>query len=86
VIDLYRLCRAVHLDCERIADHRYRVSGAGHSYEVNLEADRECPCPDAVRPCKHVLRAMMAEGDRDTVQSLRAVVPLPGARRLIRAA
>jgi len=88
-IELYRLCRALHLDCERIADQQYRVSGAGHAYTVNLRSTPECPCEDrtlAGQACKHLLRAMLAEGDRDVLQTLRVIVPLPGARRLIRAA
>jgi hypothetical protein len=85
VIDLYRLCRAVHLDVEELAEGLYAVSGAGHQYTVH--AGYPCPCADRVRPCKHELAIKLyVEADRDVIRSLRPVVRYPGARRLIRAA
>ena len=88
-IELQRLARAVHLDAERIADHTYRVSGGEREHRVCLDASPECDCEDAVyrrAACSHTLAAMLMEGDRDCLRTLRFWVPRPGARRLVRAA
>ena len=85
---LDRLCRSLHLDVEPLGSGLYHVSGAGHGY--TLHAGYPCPCPGFDRPCKHELALDLRYGDdtrrRDLLRSLRVIVPLPGARRLIRAA
>lgn len=83
-IELGRLQRAIHLDVEELAPGLYRVSGAGHQYTVWY--GYACPCADRVRPCKHDMAIELYRGNRDYLRSLRAIVPLPGALRLIRAA
>jgi len=88
-IELHRLARAVHLNVERLRDHTYRVSGGEREHLVSLDEALECDCEDrAYRgvACSHLLAAMLAEGDRDCLRSLRYWVPRPGARRLVRAA
>ena len=88
-ISLDRLARAVHLNVERLTDHRYRVSGGEREHLVSLDEALECDCENrAYRgvACAHLLACMLAEGDRDCLRSLRYWVPRPGARRLVRAA
>ena len=90
-VDLRRLCRAVHADAVRIGDHRYRVTRADHTQLVDLGAEpgAECSCPDyRIRGalCCHVLAAHLAEGNPEVLRFLRALIPYPGALRLIRAA
>ena len=87
-IDLKRLARAIHLDVERLADHRYRVTGGAEPHIVDLRRARECDCRDAEiqreYACQHLMATMLYEGDRDCLRSLRYWVPRPGARRLVR--
>ena len=89
-IHLERLARAIHLDVERLSDHRYRVTGGARPHVVDLGASQECDCEDATfqraYACQHLTATMLAEGDRDCLRTLRYWVPRPGARRLIRAA
>ena len=84
-IDLYRVARAVHLDCERTGHgHTYLIPSQDgvRQYLVNLEKD-ECSCEDSQRGnvCKHRIRAMMAEGDPEVLHKLRFFIPMPGARK-----
>lgn len=90
-IERSRLARAVHCDVERIGSHQYTVRRADHVHTVDLEAPAgaECDCADyRIRGslCVHLLAAHLAEGNRDVLRSLRALVDYPGALRLIRAA
>ena len=88
-INLKRLAKAVHLDVERAGESRYLVFSFGHSYIVDLKSDEPCHCADyAIRGvvCAHILACRMLEGDVEVLRSLRAITPLPQARRLIRAA
>jgi len=90
-IHLDRLARAVHCDVDRLASHRYRVQRADHVRIVDLAASagEECSCDDyryRGALCIHLLAAYLAEGERDVLRSLRALIPYPGALRLIRAA
>jgi len=89
-ISLGRLARAIHLDVERVSDHRYRVTGGSRPHEVDLTRSPECGCEDAtfqkVYACQHLMACMLAEGDRDCLRSLRYWVARPGARRLVRTA
>ena len=88
-IDLKRLAKAVHLDVERAGESRYLVFSFGHSYVVELKSEEPCHCADyAIRgvPCAHILACRMLEGDVEVLRSLRALIPYPGALRLIRAA
>jgi len=87
-IELHRLARAVHLDVERLSDHRYRVTGGEQPHVVDLRRARECDCEDATYQreyaCQHLTATMLYEGDRDAIRTLRYWVPRPGARRLVR--
>lgn len=89
-IHLERLARAVHLDVERLGDHRYRVTGGAEPHIVDLLRARECDCRDAeiqrAYACQHLTATMVYEGDRDAIRSLRYWVPRPGARRPVRVA
>ena len=82
------LARAVHLDVERLADHRYRVTGGSRPHEVDLTRSPECGCEDATfqkaYACQHLTACMLYEGDRDAIRTLRVWVPRPEARRLVR--
>lgn len=80
LIDLRRLARAVHLDVRRLADHQYEVTGGSRRHLVDLGASIECDCPDRGYRhvvCSHLLAAMLAEGDRDCLRTLRVWVPRP---------
>ena len=87
-LHLERLARAIHLDVERLSDHRYRVTGGAEPHIVDLLRARECDCEDATFQrtfaCQHLTATMLYEGDRDCLRSLRYWVPRPGARRLVR--
>lgn len=83
MIDLGRLARAVHLDAQRIGDSVYLVSGGATAHRVDLRVGEACDCDDRrIRgaTCKHVLRAMLGEGDPDVLRALRDLVPLDGGR------
>ena len=82
-IELYRLARAIHLDVERVGlPGIYWVSGGERRHFVNVLKD-ECDCWDrsAGNYCKHLLRAMLAEGDDAILKRLRWFVPMPRSRR-----
>ena len=85
-MDSKRLRRAVHLNADPLAGRRYMISGGERTHFVNLDGERgpECDCPDhAIRRvlCKHLARALLAEGDPGTIVSLRGIVPHPDAAR-----
>ena len=86
VIDEGRLARAVHLDATRVGSgHRcYQVTGGARSHVVDLDDDG-CDCADYAfrhQLCKHVIRALLAEGDGEVIAALRELVPAaPTAHR-----
>lgn len=78
-----RLARAVYLHAEPLADGTWRVSGGAEPHAVNLAAGT-CDCADfTVRggPCKHVAACRLRSGDPETLEALRAVVPMPRRAR-----
>jgi hypothetical protein len=86
-VDLLRLARAVHLDAEPVDGGAWRVAGGATSHTVT--PDGGCDCTDyGVRAvaCKHVLAVRLRSGERETLDALRALVPLPPRRAGARAA
>lgn len=83
--DHYTVARALHLDAERTGyGHTYWISGGERRHLVSLETDC-CDCYQRVqlnRACKHLARALMAEGDANVLRELRWFIPLPNARHL----
>ena len=74
-IDLERLERGLLLDGERVGDGRYRVTGGDTVHWVDLYTTRHprCDCGDHVwrdRICKHILAALLREGNDRVVQAL----------------
>lgn len=79
--DFDRLARAIHLDAEP-TEHgdAWLVTGGSGSHIVS---NGTCDCIDfGVRgtPCKHLLAVALRRGDRDVIEVLRLMVPLPRAR------
>ena len=77
-VDLSRLERSLGLHGERVADGRYRVTGAGREHWVDLvtATHPRCDCGDHIwreRICKHILAALLREGDQRVVQALAAL-------------
>ncbi len=88
-VDLDRLERGLELAAERVAEGRYRVSGGAGDHWVDLvtAAHPRCDCGDHVwrdQVCKHILAALLREGDERVVRALATVVAR--ARALPRAA
>jgi hypothetical protein len=77
-VDLDRLERALALRAGRIGPGRYRVSGGAQDHWVDLAspAHPRCDCGDHTwreQVCKHILAALLREGDPRVVQALAAV-------------
>lgn len=67
-VDLDRLERAVDLVADRVGHGRYRVRGGAQDHWVDLcsAAHPRCDCGDHLwreAVCKHILAAMLREGD-----------------------
>ena len=82
-IDLGRLERALALRAFPVGPRRFEVTGGDESHFVDLAPDAAspCDCPDLAwrgrpreGPCKHVLRARLAEGDAETLLAVAALV------------
>lgn len=78
-VDLDRLERGLALRATRVGDGRYRVSGGSGDHWVDLftAAHPRCDCGDHVwreQVCKHILAALLREGDARVVAALGAVV------------
>jgi hypothetical protein len=91
-VDLDRLERGLALHATRVGDGRYRVSGGSGDHWVDLftAAHPRCDCGDHVwrdQVCKHILAALLREGNERVVAALAAVVGRaraaapPGVRR-----
>ena len=95
-VDLDRLERGLSLDSERIGHGRYRVRGGAQDHWVDLYSTSHprCDCGDHLwrdQVCKHILAALLREGDDRVVRALarlvgrlRDAVPAP-VRRVRRA-
>ncbi|HEX6369892.1 MAG TPA: hypothetical protein VF006_13315 [Longimicrobium sp.] len=82
-VDLGRLERALALQAFPAGPRRFEVTGGEETHFVDLSPDAACPCdcPDLAwrggpreGPCKHVLRARLAEGDAETLLAVAALV------------
>lgn len=78
-IDLARLERSLLLLGERVGDGRYRVTGGESDHWVDLytTAHPRCDCGDHLwreRICKHILAALLREGNERVVRALGGLV------------
>jgi hypothetical protein len=82
-IDLGRLERALALTAFPVGARRFEVTGGEETHFVDLApgAASPCDCPDLAwrggareGPCKHLLRARLAEGDPDVLLAVAALV------------
>ena len=78
-VDLDRLERSIGLEAERIADGCYRVTGGAQAHWVDLytAAHPRCDCGDHLwreQVCKHILAALLREGNDRVVRALRGLL------------
>ena len=78
-IDPSRLERSLVLHGTRIAPGRYRVTGGSQEHWVDLytEALPRCDCGDHLwrdQACKHILAALLREGDERVLSALGGLV------------
>ena len=78
-VDLDRLERGLALVAERVGEGRYRVTGGAGDHWVDLvtAAHPRCDCGDHVwrdQVCKHILAALLREGNEHVVRALATVV------------
>lgn len=78
-VDLDRLERGLALHAERVGDGRYRVTGGAGDHWVDLATPSHprCDCGDHVwrdQVCKHILAALLREGNEHVVRALATVV------------
>jgi hypothetical protein len=74
-----RLERSLHLDAARIAPGRYRITGGAQIHWVDLytTSHPRCDCGDHLwrdRVCKHILAALLREGDERVLVALRDLI------------
>jgi hypothetical protein len=77
-VDLDRLERSLVLEGERVGHGRFRVSGGSSSHWVDLYSSvhPRCDCGDHLwreQICKHILAALLREGDERVVRALGAL-------------
>jgi hypothetical protein len=72
--DPARLRRGAARAVKRLGPHQFRVAGSHAPYwDVNLELDTPCTCPDAEfhgRGCLHELAARLHDGDAALIMGL----------------
>ena len=78
-IDLDRLERSLLLVGDRVGRGQYHVTGGAHDHWVDLYTARHprCDCGDHLwrdQVCKHILAALLREGNPEVVTALRGVV------------
>lgn len=78
-VDLDRLERGLALHAERVGDGRYRVTGGAQDHWVDLftAAHPRCDCGDHLwreAVCKHILAALLREGDARVVAAVGQVM------------
>jgi hypothetical protein len=78
-VDLPRLERSLGLTGQRIGNGRYRVSGGDQVHWVDLYTASypRCDCGDHLwreRVCKHILAALLREGNERVVAALSHLV------------
>ena len=74
-----RLERSLELHGSRIAPGRYRITGGSQTHWVDLYTASlpRCDCGDHLwreRVCKHILAALLREGDERVLTALRSLV------------
>jgi len=74
-VDLDRLERSLELEGERVGDGRYHVLGGHSDHWVDLytTSHPRCDCGDHLwreRICKHILAALLREGNDRVVRAL----------------
>src|SRR5215218_6976464 len=78
-IDLDRLERSLQLTGVRVGHGQYRVSGGTQDHWVDLytTSHPRCDCGDHLwrdQICKHILAALLREGDERVLAGVRALV------------
>lgn len=78
-VDPARLERSLGLKVERLDGGRFRVTGGGQDHWVDLytTAHPRCDCGDHIwreRICKHILAALLREGDERVIRALGPLV------------
>ena len=78
-VDLDRLERSLGLRGEKVGHGRYRVTGGAQDHWVDLYTMSipRCDCGDHLwreRICKHILAALLREGDEKVVGALGTLV------------
>ena len=78
-VDLDRLERSLGLRSERIGHGRYRITGGQGDHWVDLytASHPRCDCGDHLwreRICKHILAALLREGNERVVSALGTLV------------
>jgi SWIM zinc finger len=78
-VDVSRLERSLALKGERVADGRYHFTGGAQEHWVDLYTAQypRCDCGDHLwreRICKHILAALIREGNERVVRALGSVV------------
>jgi SWIM zinc finger len=78
-IDFDRLERSLGLRAERIGPGRFRIDGGEHTHWVDLYTTDlpRCDCADHLwreRICKHILAALLREGNEQVLAALRQLV------------
>ena len=74
-VDLDRLERSLKLEGKRVGNGRYQVIGGDHAHWVDLYTTSipRCDCGDHIwreRICKHILAALLREGNERVVEAL----------------
>lgn len=78
-IDLPRLERGLNLQVRPVAPGRFRVSGGREAHWVDLVTRNQprCDCGDHLwreALCKHILAALLRQGDERVLDGVRALV------------
>jgi len=86
-IDLDRLERSLQLRATRSGAGRFRVEGGAHAHWVDLYTTDlpRCDCADHLwreQVCKHILAALLREGDERVLAALHRLVSVLRSRPL----
>ena len=78
-VDLNRLERCLHLRAAHLSPGRYRIEGGEQTHWVDLYTTSfpRCDCGDHLwrdQICKHILAALLREGDERVLAALRQLV------------
>jgi hypothetical protein len=78
-IDPDRLERSLQLHASRAGPGRFRVEGGAHTHWVDLYTSDlpRCDCADHLwreQVCKHILAALLREGDERVLAALRQLI------------